>query len=157
MKTDWQVGAPFVFVNVDGLGNSGNLIYESFSKYCEAMQDVVTTQLPDLLYKGERLIDEAEDVKKYAEPEFERLDVIAKGKAVMALSFDLKMISKIPAILKSTLEDFKETFEQLKKAIEEMKANMIKLKTDGMTCNSKKINSAPECYRQIYGPIKYTR
>ena len=46
--------------------------------------------------KGERVIEEAEDVKRYAEPEFEKLEFLEKGKAVMALAFNMKMLSKIP-------------------------------------------------------------
>lgn len=57
---------------------------------------MIITQLPDLALKGERVIEEAEDVKRYAEPEFENLEFMEKGKAVMALAFNMKMLSKIP-------------------------------------------------------------
>ena len=68
LKSDWKVSAPFVFVEVEGLGNSGTAIFESFSRYVSALEDCVTTKLPDVLVKVNRVIDEAEDCRRYAEP-----------------------------------------------------------------------------------------
>ena len=49
LKTSFDVDAPFVFVDVDGLGNSGTLIYTSFADYSKALVNVVTKQLPDVV------------------------------------------------------------------------------------------------------------
>ena len=114
LKTSFDVDAPFVFVDVDGLGNSGTLIYQSFADYSKALVNVVTKQLPDVVTLASRIVDEASDVQKYAEPQFERLDVVSKGKAVMAMSFNMKAISNMPGLIKGALEDLKSDLEQIK-------------------------------------------
>jgi hypothetical protein len=68
LKSDWKVSAPFVFVEVEGLGNSGTAIFDSFSRYVSALEDCVTSKLPDVLVKANRVIEEAEDCRRYAEP-----------------------------------------------------------------------------------------
>ena len=51
-----------MFVDVDGLGNSGTLIYTSFADYSKALVNVVTKQLPDVVTSAQRIVDEASDV-----------------------------------------------------------------------------------------------
>ena len=157
MKTSWGADAPFVFVNVDGLGNSGTLIFTSFSDYVKTLADTVTVKLPEVMTAAERVIDEAQDVQKYAEPQFERLDIVSKGKAVMAMSFNMKAISNMPGLIKQALEDLKDDLEQIKVSGEEMKNNMPKMKSDGASCNGKGLTNPVACHKEIYGPIKYTR
>jgi len=43
LKASWDVDAPFCFVDVDGLGNSGTLVYTSFADYVKALTNVVQT------------------------------------------------------------------------------------------------------------------
>ena len=62
LKTSWDADAPFVFVDVDGLGNSGNLVFTSFNDYVKALNNCVTKQLPDVLTQTQRIVDEASDV-----------------------------------------------------------------------------------------------
>lgn len=130
---------------------------DSFDRYCRALEDVVLVKLPDLMYKGERVIDEAEDVRKYAEPQFDRLDLVSKGKAIMAMSFNMKMVTKIPGFIKQALEEAKGDLDELKQAVDQLKVNMPKLKTDGGACATAKIQDPLPCYRQVFGPIKYNR
>ena len=77
------------------------------------------------------MVDEAEDVKRYAEPQFDNLDLINKGKAAFAMSFNMKMVAKIPSFIKTALEEAKGDLDELKTAVDQLKANMPKLTTDG--------------------------
>lgn len=86
------------------------------------------------MVKASRIIDEAEDVRRYAEPQFDRLDLVSKGKAIMAMSFNMKMVTKIPGFIKAALEEAKGDLDELKEAINQLKMNMEKLKTDGQLC-----------------------
>jgi hypothetical protein len=67
LKSDWKASAPFVFCEVDGLGNSGTVIMDSFTKYAVALEECVLTKLPQVLIKGNRVLEEADDVRKYSE------------------------------------------------------------------------------------------
>jgi len=157
LKSDWKASAPFVFCDIGPLGDSGALMMDAFVKYTQALEDVVLTKLPELLRSASRVLDEAQDVKNYAEPQFERLDVISKGKAVMAFSFNMKTITKIPSFIEGKLKTFQAEMEEIKDAVETLKANMPRVKTDGAACAAKKIGKPVECHRNAYGPIKYTR
>lgn len=114
MKSDWKVSAPFVFVEVDGLGNSGTQIFDSFARYTQALEECVTSKLPEVIVKINQVVDEAENVQRRAEAQFESLDIVSKGKAVFAMSYNMKIVSKIPTMMKETLEDFKSDLEELK-------------------------------------------
>jgi hypothetical protein len=107
LSQDWKANAPFAFVDVSSLGDESTLMFESFDRYTRALEDVILVKMPDLLYKAERVIEEAEDMQRYAEPQFERLDLISKGKAVFAMSFNMRMVSKIPGFIKAAAEDAK--------------------------------------------------
>lgn len=85
--------------------------------------------------KASRIVDEAEDMKRYAEPQFDRLDIISKGKAVMSFSFNMKMVTKIPGFIQTALEEAKSDLDELKMAVDQLKMNMPKLKTDGQQCS----------------------
>ena len=131
MGADWKVSAPFAYVDVSSLGDSSTLVFDSFDRYTRALEDVVLVKLPDLMTKASRVIDEAEDMRRYAEPQFDRLDLVSKGKAVFAMSFNMKMVTKIPTFIKTALEEAKGDLDELKEAVNQLKLNMPKLKTDG--------------------------
>lgn len=96
-------------------------------------------------------------MRRYAEPQFESLDLINKGKAIFAMSFNMKMVTKIPSFIKAAAEEAKGDMDQLKEAVDQVKMNTANLKTQGQQCATKKINEPLPCYREIFGPIKYTR
>lgn len=96
-------------------------------------------------------------MRRYAEPQFDRLDIIGKGKAIMAMSFNMKMVTKIPGFIKESLEEAKGDLDELKEAINQLKMNMPKLKIDGAACKAKNIVLPLPCYVSSFGPIRYTR
>lgn len=75
-------------------------MYESFKDYATALQEIVKSQLPDLMEKSKDLPSEAEEVKSFAEPEFGRLDPMKKAKALIACALNLKLVAKIPTFVK---------------------------------------------------------
>ena len=74
----------------------------------------------------------------------------------MAFGFNVKILSKIPAFIKKSIEDFKSDLEEVKEAVTQLKAEMPKMKQYGTKCAESEITDAPKCYRLIYGPITYT-
>ena len=80
-----------------------------------------------------------------------------KGKALLATGYNIKNLSKIPAFIKTSIEGFKNDLTELKEAVEELKINLPKIKISGTTCATAGVNTPVECYKQIYGPIKYTQ
>jgi hypothetical protein len=94
-------------IDVTALGDGGTLIYESFRDYALSLQEIMTGSLPDLLEKANELPNEAEEVKNAAESEFDGLDMMKKGKALLATGINLKLISKIPIFVKAAVENLK--------------------------------------------------
>ena len=41
--------------------------------------------------------------------------------------------------------------------MEQLKQEMSKMAANGLTCSQANANKSVECYKKIYGPIKYTR
>lgn len=70
-------------------------------------------QLPELLAKSKELPTEAEEVKAAAKDEFDSLDLMKKGKALMACGINLKLISKIPIFVQAAVLKIKADFQDL--------------------------------------------
>jgi hypothetical protein len=97
--------------------------------------------------QANRVLEEADDVRRNGEAQFDNLDVLSKGKAIMGMSFNMKMVSKMPGLMQEALEDFKTDLEEIKEATTELKANMPKVKTDGQACNAKNVKDPVGCYK----------
>eukprot|EP00349_Pseudokeronopsis_sp_Brazil_P005403 CAMPEP_0202963460 /NCGR_PEP_ID=MMETSP1396-20130829/7445_1 /ASSEMBLY_ACC=CAM_ASM_000872 /TAXON_ID= /ORGANISM="Pseudokeronopsis sp., Strain Brazil" /LENGTH=69 /DNA_ID=CAMNT_0049684677 /DNA_START=383 /DNA_END=592 /DNA_ORIENTATION=- len=67
-------------------------LVEGLQKLLKALKEIVQDKLPDLAAQASRLPEEAEDVKNRAEPEFERLGLMEKAKAVSALASNIKTL-----------------------------------------------------------------
>jgi hypothetical protein len=131
---EWKSGAPMVEVRTDEIGEVGTNIYEAFVKYAQALEKCVTEQLPAVLEAAEGLPDQAEEAKNNAESEFNSLDLLKKGKALLATTFNIKNLGKIPGFIKSAIEGFKSDLTELKDAVMELKMNLPKVKAAGTTC-----------------------
>ena len=75
----------------------------------------------------------------------------------MAFSFNMKLVTKMPGLMKEAAEEMTTDLKEVKEAIDNLKANMPKLKSDGAACSAKNVKDPVGCYKLIYGPIKYTR
>lgn len=71
-----------------------------------------------MLESAEALPTEAEEARNRAEGEFDALDLMAKGKAVMATAYNIKLLARIPAYFKKTLEDLKADLQEVKDAVD---------------------------------------
>ena len=78
-------------------------IYEGFVNYINALNSCITEQIPDVLQKAEHLPDEAQDAQNNAASEIEALDFMQKPKAVLAIAYNIKQLTKIPAFIKTTV------------------------------------------------------
>jgi hypothetical protein len=65
------------------------------------------------LEKAKGLPQEAEEVKSAAQDEFDGLDLMKKGKALMACGINLKLISKIPIFVQAAVTKIKADFQEL--------------------------------------------
>lgn len=154
---EWKTGAPMVEIRTDEIGDAGVRIYESFVNYATSLEKCVTEQLPAVLESAEGLPGQAEDAKNNAEGEFNELDLLKKGKALLAVAFNIKALGRIPSFIKSAIQGFKNDLNELKDAIMELKMNMPKVKAAGTTCSQADISLPVPCYKHIHGPIKYTQ
>jgi hypothetical protein len=131
LALEWKAGAPFVELRLEEIGDAGKNIYEGFVSYAQAIQKCVTEQMPAVLESAEGLPSQAEEAKNNAESEFNDLDLMKKGKAVLATGFNIKNLSKIPPFIKSAIEGFKGDMNELKDAVNELKMNLPKVQTAG--------------------------
>ena len=122
-----------------------------------ALEKCVTEQMPAVLENAQALPGQAEEAKNAAESEFSELDMMKKGKALLATAFNTKNLGKIPAFIKSSIEGFKGDLNELKDAVNELKLNLPKVKTAGATCAQNDVSDPVGCYKLIHGPIKYTQ
>lgn len=90
MKAYWSAKPPYVDIDFTNVTDTGKQIYDSFANYVKALESCVTEQLPGVLETAEELPSKAETVKDAAENEFDNLDLMAKGKAVLAFGFNVK-------------------------------------------------------------------
>lgn len=153
---EWKTGAPMVDIRTDDIGEAGVRIFEAFTGYAMSLEKCVTEQLPAVLESAQALPGQAEEAKNNAESEFNDLDLLKKGKALLAVAFNIKALGKIPGFIKSAIEGFKADLTELKDAIMELKMNLPKVKAAGTTCSQSDISQPVPCYKHIHGPIKYT-
>ena len=125
--------------------------------YTDAMQRCVTEQMPSILDSAEQLPSKAEEARNSAEGEFDQLDLFPKGKAIMASGFNVKQLSKLTAFIRKSVEDWKADLQELKDAIMELKTNFPTFKEYGVACNATPTADPVACFKQIYGPLRYTQ
>ncbi len=77
-----------------------------------------------MLESAEELPGQAEQAKDAAAGEFEALDIMKKGKALLAVGLNIKTLGKIPGFVKTSINGFKEDLTELKEALNELKTTM---------------------------------
>ena len=90
LNLQWGATAPYVELDVSSIGSTGQVIYEGFVNYVNALQSCVTEQMPAVLEDAERLPTEAEKIKDRAGDQLESLDYMKKAKALMAFAYNIK-------------------------------------------------------------------
>ena len=79
-----------------------------------------------------------------------------KSKALMAFGINIKNLAKVPGVVKAALERAKNDLEELKEAVNQLKTEWPNFKQHGSGCAAANISEPKDCYKRIYGPIKYT-
>jgi hypothetical protein len=156
MNTQWGKSAPYVEIDTSMIGSTGQSIYEGFVNYVNALQKCITEQMPDVLEQAERLMNDADRVKDRAADQLEALDFMKKAKALLALAFNIKALSKVPAAIKKGLEGLKADLQEVIDAKTEVQTNWPQFKQHGAQCAAANVKEPVGCYKRIFGPIKYT-
>lgn len=131
-------------------------MFEAFKSYALALKEVVMEKLPELFNTAKDLPEEIEEVKEHAKEEFEGLDIMKKGKALMNLALNIKFIAKIPEFIKAALEHLKADFEEMKEAVLALKEDLEKLGLEALKCVTERLEKPKECYTHTHGRITYT-
>lgn len=79
-----------------------------------------------------------------------------KPKAILAIAYNIKQLTKIPAFIKTTAQGFKDELTELQDAFSTVQANMPLYTQHGATCATAGVTDPVGCYKKIFGPIKYT-
>jgi hypothetical protein len=82
----FKTEAPFIDIHFDkftGVVDFAKKLWEGFKGYANSLKEIVEEKLPELLHTAEELPHEAEEVKNSVSHEFDGLDIMKKGKALM--------------------------------------------------------------------------
>lgn len=79
-----------------------------------------------------------------------------KPKALLAIAYNIKQLAKVPAAIKSALEDLKGDLQEVQDAKDQIQTNYPTFKQNGAQCASGGVTDPVGCYKRVYGPIKYT-
>ena len=123
--------------------------------YINALESCITQQIPDLLVKAEGLPQEAEHAQNAAGAELEALGALKKVQALAAIAYNIRLLARIPAMVKQTLQTFKDEMTELQDAMNTVKTNQPLFQQHGLTCAAAGIKDPVGCYKKIFGPIKY--
>lgn len=158
---DFVSDAPFLRISTDHLeGDLGKTSSEqvvAFGKLMQALHEMITDKLPGIVEAAEALPPQAEEVKRDAEPQFERLDMMAKAKAMAALAKNMKNLAKVPKFFKEALENQKQQMQDVKEFVEDVKNNQAQYGENGKKCYEGKHHLPPLCYEHVHGPINYSK
>ncbi len=85
----------------------------------------------------------------------EALGAFKKVQALAAIAYNIRLLARIPAMIKQTLQTFKDEMTELQDAMNTVKANGPAFQQHGLTCASAGVVDPVGCYKKIFGPIKY--
>lgn len=151
---------PFIDLNFDHFAHEvieyAKNLFEAFKKYAMALKEIVMDKLPELFDKAKELPDKVEEIKDNCAEEFENLDIMSKGRALMSIALNIKHVAKVPMFLKNALQSMKAEFDEIKEAMESLKENIEKIGHDALKCVQQKLEKPYECYSGTVGKIQYT-
>ena len=78
-----------------------------------------------------------------------------KGRAMIDMAYNIKLLASIHAQIKTTLQSFKDDMTELQDAMNTIKTNEAAFLQHGLTCAAAGIKDPVGCYKKIFGPIKY--
>ena len=98
-------------------------MYDAFVNYINALESCITQQIPDLLSKADSLPQEAEHAQNAAGDELEALGAFKKVQALAAITYNIRLLARIPAMIKVTLQSLKDDMTELQDAMNTIKTN----------------------------------
>ena len=75
--------------------------------------------------------------------------------ALAAIAYNIRLLARIPAMIKATLQSLKDNMTDLQEVMSTIKTNGAAFNQHGLTCASAGIKDPVGCYKKIFGPIKY--
>ena len=73
-----------------------------------------------------------------------------------AVAYNIRLLARIPAMIKQTLQGFKDEMSELQEAMNVVKTQTTLFQQHGVTCAAAGVKDPVGCYKKIFGPIKYT-
>ena len=98
-------------------------MYDAFVNYINALESCITQQIPDLLSKADSLPQEAEHAQNAAGDELAALGALKKVQALAAIAYNIRLLARIPAMIKATLQSLKDDMTELQDAMNTIKTN----------------------------------
>ncbi len=106
--------------------------------------------------KAEDLPTQAERAQNNAGSDLDALGALKKVQALAAIAYNIRLLARIPAMIKQTLQGFKDEMTELQEAMNIVKAQTPLFQQHGVTCAGAGVKDPVGCYKKIFGPIKYT-
>ena len=82
--------------------------------------------------------------------------MIKKAKALVNIALNIKQLAKLPGFIQTNVDQFKSDLTEVQEAKNEVETNKDAFKQHGAQCAAANIKTPVECYKRIFGPIKYT-
>lgn len=108
---------------------------DAFIYFAKQLEEVLSGgAITDLMNRIQKLPVEAEGIKNSAGGDFDSLNPFQKAKALANLADNVLTIRKIPGLVVTTVDGFKNDLNELKAVIDDLKANKSKYLEDGKKC-----------------------
>lgn len=107
------------------------------------------------MVKAEDLPTQAERAQNFASGDLEALGPFKKVQALAAIAYNIRLLARIPAMIKQTLQGFKDEMTELQDAMNTVKAQQPLFQQHGVTCATAGVKDPVGCFKKIFGPIKY--
>ena len=156
LKPEFVKKKPFIKLD-KSVAKNADKAFECFEEYSEAVEDVVTDKLPDLLERVEKVIKEMADVADNGKSQFDSLSGLNKVKGIAAFAQNINTSRPIPGMVKESIEQFKEDLTNLASFCEKGADELPKLGENSKKCAQAGLKTPLDCYKHIYGEIPYTK
>ena len=110
--------------------------------------------IPAIIPEVSGLKEKGEACKDSAKGDIEDLSFFDKAKCVKAIAMNMKEVARLPAYIQNCLENLKKELEDMLATMKKLNSDLDKILTGAETCIKKKTKDAPDCYREVYGPIQ---
>ena len=146
--------APFISLDKKHVPKSLDKTWDAFVDYMEKMSECLQ-KLPELSENIQSTVDKASGLPDQVGGDLEGLDFVAKGKATLKISQNIKSLSGVPKLAKDTTAKLKTTLQDIKDAVESVKSKGADLDKIGADCKKNKKLTPKDCYEFKEPAIPY--